>query len=112
MLPGGLRRREQCRGEEERRAELAAPDNRGGIGQGGALGSPGGEVRRRRDRGGGGGPAAEAEEAGDTGSAAGERSERRHCGCSLQSAGGGTAACAGAVGEVESVGEAGAGWAG
>lgn len=86
MLPGGVRRREQSRGEEERGAELAAPDNRGGIGQGGALDGPSGEVRRRGDRGGGGrgGPAAEAEEAGDTAGGAGERSERRHCGCSLQ----------------------------
>ena len=75
MPPGGLRR-EQGSGKE-RRAELAAPDELAGIGQDGALERR--EVRRGCEpRGWWRGAAAEAEEAGDTGGAAGERAERRH----------------------------------
>lgn len=75
MPPGGLRREEG--GGEERRAELAAPDELAGIGQDGALERR--EVRRGCEpRGRRRGAAAEAEEAGDTGGAAGERAERRH----------------------------------
>ena len=77
--PGGLRREEG--GGEERRAELAAPDELAGIGRDGALERR--EVRRGCEaRGWWRGAAAEAEEAGDTGGAAGERAERRH-GCLL-----------------------------
>jgi hypothetical protein len=70
LFPGWCLEIERGSGEEERRTELAAPNELAGIGQ---L-----ERRELRQRGSGGGrgTAAKAEE---TGGAGRERAERRHC---------------------------------
>jgi hypothetical protein len=71
LFPGWCLEIERGSGEEERRAELAAPNELAGIGQ---LGR---RERGQRGSGGGSGTAAKAEE---TGGAGRERAERRHCG--------------------------------